>query len=195
MRKSIRAAIVTAIAAATVTFGVQLAQSAPAQAASIPHVPCSDKGVSDADNALAKEISPKLNGHLGGGVDGYQVSCARAVVDSVKNRGMDEHAATIAIATAIVEGNIHNYSKAVDYDSLGLFQQRPSSGWGKPAELTNPDYATNAFLDRMEELFPKGSWKDAPAGDVAQTVQVSAFPDRYAKEIKDASAIVSALWK
>jgi hypothetical protein len=194
VRKSVRAAIVTAIAAATVTFGVQLAQSAPAQAASIPTAPCADQ-VTDADNNLAKQLAPKLDGHLAGDVDGYQISCARAVVDSVKQRGMDEHAATIAIATTIVEGNMHNYNKAVDYDSLGLFQQRPSAGWGKPNELINPNYATNAFLDKMEETYPNGTWKKHAAGDVAQKVQVSAFPDRYAHEINDASEIVSALWK
>jgi hypothetical protein len=193
--KYTRAAIVTAIAAATVTFGVQLAHSAPAQAASIPTAPCSAQGVSDADKNLAKEISPKLTDDLAGNIDGYQVSCARAVVDQVKARGMDEKAATIAMATTIVEGHLHNYNKAVDYDSLGLFQQRPSAGWGKPAELINPAYATDAFLDRMVELHPNDSWKNKPAGDVAQKVQVSAFPDRYATQIGDASKLVSALWK
>src|SRR5215218_4411987 len=59
--KYTRAAIVTAIAAATVTFGVQLAHSAPAQAASIPTAPCAAEGVTEADKNLAKEISPQLN--------------------------------------------------------------------------------------------------------------------------------------
>ncbi len=195
MLKYTRAAIVTAIAAATVTFGVQLANSAPAHAASIPTVPCSAQGVTDADKALAKDISPKLTGGHLGSVDGYQVSCARAVVDHVKERGMDDKAAKIAIATTIVETNLHNYNKAVDYDSLGLFQQRPSAGWGKPNELINPAYATDAFLDKMLELHPNDSWKNKPAGDVAQKVQVSAFPDRYATQIGDASKLVSALWK
>ncbi|GIH07987.1 hypothetical protein Rhe02_60540 [Rhizocola hellebori] len=195
MLKYTRAAIVTAIAAATVTFGVQLAHSAPAQAASIPTVPCAAQGVTDADKNLAKDMAPKLDADLAGNLDGYQVSCARAVVDQVKARGMDQHAATIALSTTIVEGHLHNYNKAVDYDSLGLFQQRPSAGWGKPAELVNPAYATDAFLNRMIELHPNESWKKAPAGDVAQNVQVSAFPDRYATQVGDASKLVSALWK
>jgi hypothetical protein len=193
--KYARAAIVTAIAAATVTFGVQLAQGAPAQAAGIPAAPCAAQGVTDADKALAEEITPKLNGGHLGSVDGYQISCARAVVDQVKQRGLDERAATIAVATTIVEANMHNYTKAVDYDSLGLFQQRPSSGWGNPNELINPAYATDAFLDRMIELHPHDSWKNKPAGDVAQKFQVSAFPDRYATQMDDASTLVSALWK
>ncbi|GIH05085.1 hypothetical protein Rhe02_31520 [Rhizocola hellebori] len=195
MLKYTRAAIVTAIAAATVTFGVQLAHSAPAHAASIPTVPCAAQGVTDADKNIAKDVTPKLNGDHLGKVDGYQVSCARAVVDQVKARGMDEKAAKIAVATTIVETNLHNYNKAVDYDSLGLFQQRPSSGWGKPTELVNPAYATDAFLDRMVELHPHDSWKTKNAGDVAQKVQVSAFPDRYATQMDDATTLVSALWK
>ena len=194
MRKYTRAAIVTAVAAATVTFGVQLAHSAPAQAAGIPTAACAAT-VTDADKALAKDMSGKLDADLAGNIDGYQVSCARAVVDQVKARNLDQKAATIALATTIVEGHLHNYNKAVDYDSLGLFQQRPSAGWGKPNELINPAYATDAFLDRMLELHPNDSWKNKPAGDVAQKVQVSAFPDRYATQIGDASKLVSALWK
>ncbi len=194
MLKYTRAAIVTAIAAATVTFGVQLAHSAPAQAAEIPTAACAAE-VTDADKALAKDMSSKLDADLAGNIDGYQISCARAVVDQVKERKLDQKAATIALATTIVEGHLHNYNKAVDYDSLGLFQQRPSAGWGKPNELINPAYATDAFLNRMLELHPNDSWKSKPAGDVAQKVQVSAFPDRYATQIGDASKLVSALWK
>jgi hypothetical protein len=191
LRKSALHVAALAATVATAVFGVQLAHAAPAQAAqSIETAPCSVSGVTKADNDLAKRLSPKLK-H---GLDAYQVSCARAVVDQVKQRGLDERAATIAVATAMVEGNIHNYTRAVDYDSLGLFQQRPSAGWGTAAQITDPAYATDSFLGRMQKLFPNDNWKDRPVGDVAQRVQVSAFPDRYGMQAKDAATIVGHLW-
>jgi len=190
----LRTTLIAAIATAGL-FGFQAAHAKPAHAASseaaaIETAPCSVSGVTNADEDLAKQLSPKLKQ----GLDGYQVSCARAVVDQVKHRGLDERAATIALATTMVEGNIHNYTRAVDYDSLGLFQQRPSAGWGTAAQITDPAHATDAFLNRMQELYPHDGWKGAPVGDVAQRVQVSAFPDRYGTQAKDAATIVAGLW-
>ncbi|HEX6681549.1 MAG TPA: hypothetical protein VF062_02070 [Candidatus Limnocylindrales bacterium] len=195
MLKTARAAIVTALATAAVFVGIQLAQSAPAHAATnIPTAPCSVSGVTDADNALAQELSPKLKAKLSGHIDGYQVSCARSVVEQVKHRGLDQRAATIALATTIVEGNIHNYNLAVDYDSLGLYQQRPSAGWGTASQITDPAHSTDAFLDGMIKAYPHDGWKNAPVGDVAQKVQISAFPGRYQVQADDAATISAALW-
>jgi hypothetical protein len=150
LRKTVRVLITTALAGAA-ALGVQVAMHEPASAAAISTAPCSNKGVSAEDKAIANKLSSQLTAGMGGDIDGYQVSCARAVVEQVQDRGLDKKAATIAIATTMVEGNIHNYSLAVDYDSLGLFQQRPSAGWGSPEELTDPAYATDAFLNRMME--------------------------------------------
>ena len=65
-----------------------------------------------------------------------------------------------------------------DRDSLGLFQQRPSQGWGTPAQVTDPVYSTTIFIDRLLQV---PNWERLPVTVAAQTVQRSAFPDAYAK--------------
>ena len=62
--------------------------------------------------------------------------------------GLSDHAVTIALATAFQESKLHNLPYG-DRDSLGLFQQRPSQGWGSPAQVRDPYYATNAFYDAL----------------------------------------------
>jgi hypothetical protein len=73
-----------------------------------------------------------------------------------------------------------------DRDSVGLFQQRPSQGWGTPGQLLNPTYSATAFYQR---LITTPQWLLAPPGDVAQSVQRSAYPERYAERIAEAAAI------
>ena len=108
-------------------------------------------------------------------------------------RGMSERAVTIALATSIQESGLRNIEHG-DRDSLGLFQQRPSQGWGTPAQLIDPVYATNAFLNAMIRDFPNGGWESGDIGAICQGVQNSAFPDRYAHEVHDAQLLVNALW-
>jgi cell wall-associated NlpC family hydrolase len=77
-----------------------------------------------------------------------------------------------------------------DRDSLGLFQQRPSQGWGSPAQVTDPVYATTTFLDRLGQV---PGWETLPITVAAQTVQRSAFPSAYAKWEGLAAQLVQAL--
>jgi cell wall-associated NlpC family hydrolase len=77
-----------------------------------------------------------------------------------------------------------------DRDSLGLFQQRPSQGWGSPAQVTDPVYATRIFIERLLEV---SGWEDMPVTVAAQTVQRSAFPDAYAKWERLAAELVQQL--
>src|ERR687889_2097930 len=77
-----------------------------------------------------------------------------------------------------------------DRDSLGLFQQRPSQGWGTPAQVTDPVYATTIFIERLLEV---PGWDSLPVTVAAQTVQRSAFPDAYAKWEGLAAALVAQL--
>ena len=79
------------------------------------------------------------------GLTTTQVSNAWAVVYEGHQMGISQRGQTIAMATALQESNLVNYRRAVDHDSLGIFQQRPSSGWGTPRQLTNPRYAAHAF--------------------------------------------------
>jgi hypothetical protein len=170
--------------------------SAMRAAAAIKSIPCQPGGVSDADEAIADRLRPAMNGRrLGRALTGYGVSCARAIVDTVRDRGMEQRAAVIAVTTAITESTLHNYVVAVDHDSLGLFQQRPSMSWGLPDQLIDPRYATRAFLNAMVRKFPGGSWRSGDIGQICQRVQVSAFPAAYAPEAHDAQLIVTQLWK
>src|SRR5690348_14110425 len=136
MRKATMLGVATVAAAA---FG----WSTPAQAAAIPFAPCQPDGPASVDNAIATTLRPVMTGvRLGRSVSGYSISCARAIVANVQARGLNQRAAVIAVTAAIAESSLHNYTVAVDADSLGLFQQRPSQGWGQPGEVTDPRFST-----------------------------------------------------
>ncbi|MEV0588740.1 VCBS repeat-containing protein [Nonomuraea sp. NPDC050310] len=154
--------------------------------------PCASEGTTAADTDLAARLNGVLTGSLAGAMTGYRASCARKVVKAVRDRGLSERAAVIAITTTIVESTIQNVAEKVDHDSLGLFQQRDS--WGSESNRLDPVWATNRFLDSMISKYPEGSWASAPIGEVCQAVQVSAYPDRYQTQAADAGKIVDALW-
>jgi cell wall-associated NlpC family hydrolase len=83
----------------------------------------------------------------------------------------------VALATAMQESTLRNIDYG-DRDSLGLFQQRPSQGWGSPAQVTDPVYSARTFYNRLLQV---PDWADQPVTVAAQTVQRSAFPSAYAK--------------
>ena len=170
--------------------------SAPAQAAATPFAPCQPGGPTAADEVTAAVVRPSMTGRrLGHSVTGYSISCARAIVANVQARGLNQRAAVIAITAAIAESSLHNYTVATDADSLGLFQQRPSQGWGEPRELTDPRYSTQAFLSAMIRKHPGDGWLSGDIGQICQRVQASAFPAAYAPEAFDAQLIVARLWR
>jgi hypothetical protein len=81
----------------------------------------------------------------------------------------------IAVATAMQESRLRNLDHG-DRDSLGLFQQRPSMGWGTPEQILNPQYASTMFYQRLNQI---PGWQDMPLWQAAQAVQRSAFPQAY----------------
>jgi hypothetical protein len=104
-------------------------------------------------------------------------------------RGLPARAATIALATAYQESKLYNVEHG-DRDSAGLFQQRPSQGWGSFAQVTDPYYATNAFYDELAEVEGYESMEVTVA---AQEVQRSGYPEAYADHEADARVLASAL--
>ncbi|MDG4830973.1 hypothetical protein O7627_16895 [Solwaraspora sp. WMMD1047] len=123
-----------------------------------------------------------------------QVGNAKAIIEGTKANGMDERAAVIAVATAMQESTLNNFGHLGDrndHDSQGLFQQRPSSGWGSVEQITDPEYATTAFLKALKQV---DGWEQMPLTAAAQTVQVSAFPDHYAKWEQAAADLVAEHW-
>jgi hypothetical protein len=119
---------------------------------------------------------------------------AKVIVATAKSLGMGERGAVIAVATSMQESKLQNLGSlgdANDHDSLGLFQQRPSSGWGTPEQITDPTYASTSFLNALKQV---PGWQDMPLADAAQAVQVSAFPDAYAQWEDQAAHIVQDVW-
>ena len=92
----------------------------------------------------------------------------------------------VALITAIVESDLRNLNHG-DADSLGLFQQRPSQGWGTPAQIMDPTYASTRFYQALTAV---PGWTTMDPGAAAQTVQRSAFPARYDLAIPEALGIL-----
>ncbi|MEV7985312.1 hypothetical protein [Micromonospora sp. NPDC085948] len=118
----------------------------------------------------------------------------KAIIAATKKAGLPERAAVISIATSLQESKLDNLGHLGDmndHDSLGLFQQRPSSGWGTPEQITDPAYSTTAFLKGLKQV---DGWQDMPLTEAAQTVQVSAYPDAYAQWEQQATDLVAQHW-
>jgi len=118
-----------------------------------------------------------------------QAENASIIAAVAERRGLPARAISIAIATAIQESKLQNLEGG-DRDSIGIFQQRPSQGWGTPRQLSDPYYAANAFYDALVTV---DGYQDMPITEAAQAVQRSAFPDAYAEHEGDGRAIASAL--
>jgi len=108
-------------------------------------------------------------------------------------KGLPDHAVTVALATAFQESQLENLNYG-DLDSVGLFQQRPSQGWGTPAQVTDPTYASDAFLNALHQYQASNpGWATQPLWQAAQGVQNSGFPYAYAKwEIQAAQVVANA---
>jgi hypothetical protein len=118
-----------------------------------------------------------------------QASNAATITAVGTTMGLPAHAATIALATAMQESKLVNLPGG-DRDSIGLFQQRPSQGWGTPAQVSDPIYAATAFYKRLAAL---PNWENLPVTDAAQQVQRSGAPEAYAQWEPLARAAASAL--
>jgi hypothetical protein len=110
---------------------------------------------------------------------------ATAIVQAAKDLNLSAYAATIAVATAMQESSLHNLTTATNADSLGLFQQRPSMGWGTAAELTDPTYAAKAFLKELPS-----DYESMDLSDAAQSVQRSFDGSLYAQWEEQAAHMV-----
>jgi hypothetical protein len=118
-----------------------------------------------------------------------QVANAATIAAVGRDRGLPERAVVIALATAQQESRLRNLDYG-DRDSLGLFQQRPSAGWGTDAEVQDPVYAANKFYDHLVEV---PGWETGRLTEVAQRVQRSAWPEAYQQWEPMATALATAL--
>lgn len=119
-------------------------------------------------------------------LDHDQMHHAALIAGVAVREGTGERGAAIAIATALQESSLHNLAGG-DRDSVGLFQQRPSQGWGTVAQIRDPFYATETFLAAMKKV----DWESGSINDVAQAVQRSGVPDGYTKREPDAMVLAA----
>jgi hypothetical protein len=106
-----------------------------------------------------------------------------------KRLGLPDHAVTVALAAALQESRLRNLAYG-DRDSLGLFQQRPSQGWGTSTEILTPSYAAAAFFRALVRV---DGWATLPVTVAAQKVQRSATPSAYAQWEPQARVLAAAL--
>ncbi len=118
-----------------------------------------------------------------------QARNASIIVGVATQRGLAPRASTIALATVYQESGMRNLDYG-DRDSLGLFQQRPSQGWGTEAQVQDPYYASGKFYDALVKV---GGWRSGDVNDVAQAVQRSGHPKGYVRHVENARRLASAL--
>lgn len=144
---------------------------------------------SDADAPVVRERCSAVVEGESTSMSPEQAGNAATVVGVSVLRGLPARAATIGIATIVQESGMRNLDHG-DRDSLGLFQQRPSQGWGTPEQLQDPVYATNAFYDALVRV---EGYRDLPVTDAAQRVQRSGFPLAYGDHEPEARLVASTL--
>ncbi len=116
-----------------------------------------------------------------------QLQNATLIINVGQQMGVPQRGLVIAVATAMQESSLKNINHG-DRDSLGLFQQRPSQGWGTPGQIMDPKYAAKRFYTGLLKV---RGWQTMSLTKAAQSVQRSAFPNAYAKHEKLAASIVS----
>jgi hypothetical protein len=117
-----------------------------------------------------------------------QMDNAATVAAVGQQVGMPDHAVTVALAVALQESRLSNLAGG-DRDSAGLFQQRPSQGWGTYAQVTDPIHASITFYDHLRTV---SGWQQLSVTEAAQDVQHSAAPDAYAQWEAEARALAVA---
>ena len=121
--------------------------------------------------------------------DPSQTAYAATIAAISEQRRLPARAATIAIATAIQESKLRNLRYG-DRDSVGLFQQRPSQGWGTEQQILDPVFATNRFYDALVKI---DGWEQMRITEIAQKVQKSAYPEAYADHEQEGRLLASTL--
>jgi hypothetical protein len=138
------------------------------------------------------------------GLTQAQMNNAATIVKTGLSMGIPERGLIVAIATAMQESNLYNLANTglpeslnypnegtgYDHDSVGLFQQRTSTGWGTVQELMTPSISASKFFAALQNVY---GWQNMSIAGAAQAVQVSAFPDAYAKHEIAATTVVEAL--
>ncbi len=132
-------------------------------------------------------------------LNGEQIANAQVIIRVGRELGVSDRGVAIALGTAMQESWLLNLDWG-DRDSLGLFQQRPSAGWGTPEQVSDPDRSARAFYGGPSDpngnltagLLDIAGWQGMPFADAAQAVQISAHPELYAQWEQPALAWLAA---
>ena len=138
------------------------------------------------------------------GLNRTQMKNAALIVKAGQDLGISQRGQIVAVATAMQESNLYNRASHVvpeslkydhqgtgsDYDSVGLFQQRYTTGWGTVKSIMNPSQSATKFYKALNKVH---GWQKMPITVAAQTVRGSAFPDAYAKHTGKATKVVHAV--
>lgn len=144
----------------------------------LPEVTADGKPVAyTAGKADARGAKGVVAGMSAEGISEEVRSNAQTIIAVGKSMGIPDRGIVIALATASQESNLLNINYG-DRDSVGLFQQRPSAGWGTVGQIMDPRYSAKKFFEALNRV---GGWQQMPLTVAAQKVQISAFPDAYAK--------------
>ncbi|MFV2085928.1 hypothetical protein [Micromonospora sp. LOL_021] len=181
----------------------------PAAAAAAQAAEATEPAPTDPDVAAAEATEPAPEPTSTtvapvAGLSQVQMDNATAIVDAGLALQLPRRAMVIAVATAMQESTLLNRASEVlpesknyphqgtgwDHDSVGLFQQRTSTGWGAVADLMNPTYSATQFYLALQRV---AGWEQLPLTVAAQAVQVSAYPGHYAKHEAAADAVVTAV--
>lgn len=128
-----------------------------------------------------------------GSWDTEQLEIAATIIDVGVSKGVPQWGWTVALATAMQESGLRNLpflGDKNDHDSLGVFQQRPSQGWGTAEQINDPRYAAGKFYSALLKV--KG-WEKLRVTEAAQKVQRSAYPEAYQKWVDEATVVATAL--
>jgi hypothetical protein len=136
--------------------------------------------LTDTCRAFAGKASVRL--------DPDQMAYAATITAVAVRRDLPERAVVVALATAMQESKLRNLTGG-DRDSIGLFQQRPSQGWGNPAQLQDPRYASGEFYAHLLQI---SGWQEMRVTEAAQAVQHSGHPQLYEQWADDADTLAKA---
>lgn len=126
-------------------------------------------------------------------LDHEQMANAATITAVGVTLGMPDRAVVVALATAMQESKLRNLPHLGahnDHDSVGLFQQRPSQGWGTEEQVSDPRYASRQFYLALQEV---PGWEEMRITDAAQRVQRSAYPEAYQRWADEATVLATAL--
>jgi cell wall-associated NlpC family hydrolase len=169
-----------------------LGKLAAVAVAALISLPFGLAAVVDAQGAVTTCEPGALAGRVAD-LDTEQTRNARLIVAVGQQRGVPDPGLVVGLMAAMQESGLRNLPYG-DRDSLGLFQQRPSQGWGAPEQILEPAYAAAAFFggpaspDRNPGLLDVPGWGKLAPGRAAQAVQNSAYPDSYARWEESARA-------